>query len=166
MDANTTYAIGDEIDFFCKKCRLNLHGNVAALQGDDVAKVTCRTCRSTQPFLPERSEEELRAGLMKRAFRIRDRRQQQWTDMEKARTDTKALPDVTKRWREATENVNANYARKYTETASFKAGDVIVHGVHGLGIVTSLLHEQGMLALFRKAEVPLPMNMPPTESDE
>jgi hypothetical protein len=166
MDSTTPFAIGDEIDFFCKKCRLNLHGNIAALRGAEVAKVTCRTCRSTQPYFPERSEEELRSGLLKRAFRIRDRRQQQFTDMEKARTDTAALPDVTKRWREATENVNANYARKYSETAAFKEGDVIVHTVHGLGIVTSLLHEQGFLALFRKAEVPLPMSMPAKEDED
>ncbi|MBM4355876.1 MAG: hypothetical protein FJ109_19160 [Deltaproteobacteria bacterium] len=166
MNAPTHYSIGDEIDFFCKKCRLNLHGNVAALHGDAVAKVTCRTCRSTQPYFPERGEEELRAGLLKRAFRIRDRRQQQWTDTEKARTVAAESPDVTRRWREATENVNANYARKYSEVGSFKEGEVIVHGTHGLGIVVRVLHEQGILALFRKAELPLPMNLPTTEGEK
>jgi len=158
MDAPTNYAIGDEIDFFCKKCRLNLNGNVTSLQGDSVAKVTCRTCRSTQTYMPERSEEEVRSGLMKRAFRIRDRRSQQWTDMEKARTDLKALPDITRRWREATENANANYARKYNPEAAYKEGEVILHSENGLGIVVRVLHEQGFLALFRKAELPLPMN--------
>jgi hypothetical protein len=42
--------LGDVTDDYCPTCRLLLNHDVAALVGDIVAKVTCRTCFNTHDF--------------------------------------------------------------------------------------------------------------------
>jgi len=161
----TGYEVGDEIDLFCKKCRLNLHGNVAALHDGQVKTVTCRTCRTTQPFSRERTDSEVRAGVLKRAFAARDRRQKRMTS-EVPTTDTMTGSDVTKRWRETTEDVDARYASRYSRFKVYESDEVLIHREHGLGVVTEVLHDNAILVLFRKVETPLEMNAEPEEEEE
>jgi hypothetical protein len=152
------YKIGDEMDFWCSKCRLNLHGTVAALtDGGKVAKVTCNTCRFTVPYKDERTEAEIRGKLLKRALSMRDRRQQRQGDAEAARAPSGGS-DITQRWRKLTEDVNSTRAALYGPEKSFKLGDSLIHRQHGLGIVTQVLHENAFVAIFRNVEVPLEMN--------
>jgi len=42
--------LGDVIDDYCPRCRLLLNHDVTSLFGDDVAKVTCRTCHNTHDY--------------------------------------------------------------------------------------------------------------------
>jgi hypothetical protein len=163
-----SFVVGDEVDFYCRKCRLNLHGNVAAVKDGTVVSVTCRTCRSTQPFIAEKSDEELRTTTLRKAFRIRDRRAQQWAQVEESRpapTPPKAAKDVTARWRRATEGVDARYAGKYSPQKNYEVDDLLIEKQHGLGIVTRILHENAVLVLFRKDELPLEMNAKESEDE-
>jgi hypothetical protein len=43
-------SLGDIIDDYCPRCRLLLNHDVAALQQEQVAKVTCRTCHNTHDY--------------------------------------------------------------------------------------------------------------------
>jgi hypothetical protein len=42
--------LGDIIDDYCPRCRLLLNHDVAALQGELVAQVTCRTCHNAHEY--------------------------------------------------------------------------------------------------------------------
>jgi hypothetical protein len=42
--------LGDVIDDYCPRCRLLLNHDVASMQGERIAKVTCRTCFNTHDY--------------------------------------------------------------------------------------------------------------------
>jgi hypothetical protein len=42
--------LGDVIDDYCPRCRLLLNHDVTSLFGDEVAKVTCRTCHNAHDY--------------------------------------------------------------------------------------------------------------------
>ena len=42
--------LGEVIDDYCPRCRLLMNHDVASLSGDEVAKVTCRTCYNTHDY--------------------------------------------------------------------------------------------------------------------
>lgn len=159
------YKVGDEVDFYCKKCRLNLRGNVAAVREGQIVRVTCRTCRSTQPYVPEKTEEELRATTLRKVLKRRDQRgQQRSASLEESRKAASYGSEVTERWRKVTEGIDSRQATKYDRHKGYKEGAVIIHTEHGLGVVQKVLHENAILVLFRKVEVPLEMNAPEEES--
>jgi hypothetical protein len=156
--------VGDALEFYCKRCRLNLNGNVASLEHGKPKTVTCRTCRSTVVYAREKTHEELRAKKMKEVMRIRESRRPQYADMS-YRTDAASSTEVTKRWRKATADVDARYARRYDKLGTYEMGDILIHKEHGLGIVTELVHENAFVALFRKVEIPLEMGVQPEEAE-
>jgi hypothetical protein len=162
---NRVWKVGDEVDFYCRRCRLNLYGNVASIVDGQVKTVTCRTCRGTQPYAREKTEEEIRAGQLKRAFQLRDRRHQQFAEMAASRKTAASGTEVTRRWREATEDVDARYAPRYDPRSSYEVEDLVIHPQHGLGVVTQVVHENAFVALFRKVELPLEMGASPEEEE-
>jgi len=160
------YKIGDEIDFYCSKCRLNLHGNVAAVStGGKALKVTCRTCHFTGPYKVEKTDAEIRGKMLKRALAMRDARTSRTADLTRA-TQPSGGTDVTKRWRKLTEDVDSRHASMYAPHKAFEEGDALIHKQHGLGVVTQVLHDNAFVALFRTVEVPLEMNAPEQQNME
>jgi len=158
MAENKELRVGDEIPFWCSSCNLNLWGNVAAVEGGEVLQVTCRTCRSTVGYRPEKSDIELRRKTLQKAFSVRDRLKQRWDNSPEA-PKASVKNDVTRRWREATEGVDSRYAPLYSPEKSFEEGDTMIHPEHGLGIVERILHENAALVLFRLSETPVEMNV-------
>ena len=157
MAENKEIRVGDEIPFWCSNCNLNLWGNVAAVDGGDVLQVTCRTCRSTVGYRPEKSDIELRRKTLQKAFSVRDRRKQHWSEIQDI-PKAAMKNDVTRRWREATEGLDSRYATIYSPEKLLEEGDTLIHPEHGLGIVERVLHETAALVLFRLSEVPIEMN--------
>jgi len=157
--------VGDLVDFYCSRCRLNLNGTVMALGTEgEVVKVTCRTCQSGQPYKEMVTREQIKARRIKQALAIRDRRTSLSAGATEPEKPSAAAPqDVTSRWRVATEDVDARYAPRHVPELSLEAGDLLLHAEHGLGIVSQVIHENAALVLFRKVEVPLEMNRPPEE---
>lgn len=58
--------VGDEIDGYCTRCKLNTYQIVSATDGREVFSVTCRTCRYTGALVPEMSMEEVRSKQIKK----------------------------------------------------------------------------------------------------
>jgi hypothetical protein len=42
--------LGDVIDDYCPRCRLLLNHDISSLNGNQVAKVTCRTCHNLHDY--------------------------------------------------------------------------------------------------------------------
>ena len=158
-------SIGDEVEFYCSKCRLNLYGNVASVVNGEVKQVTCRTCRSTVGFKREKSEAEFRALKLKQAFALRNRRQQPQS-VGVDRGAASGGPEVTRRWRKLTDDVDARFAPRYGPDRNYEKGDLVIHKQYGLGIVQEVLHENAFVAIFRTAELPLEMNAVPLADEE
>ncbi len=60
------HQIGDVIDGYCPRCRLNTYQIVSATDGREVFTATCRTCRNTFSWKPEVSIDELRDKTVKK----------------------------------------------------------------------------------------------------
>ncbi|NOZ00947.1 MAG: hypothetical protein GXP54_03550 [Deltaproteobacteria bacterium] len=73
MSGQTRFALGDEIDIYCRWCRLNMNGVVSALdEKGDVAKVQCRTCRNFLPFKPPKDMAAEKRRLLDKALKMRE----------------------------------------------------------------------------------------------
>ncbi len=48
--------LGDIIEAYCGRCKLNLDTSVAAVVGEEIVSVVCRTCDEKQKFRPPRPE--------------------------------------------------------------------------------------------------------------
>src|SRR3990170_8185469 len=46
----TASRLGDIIDDFCPRCRMLTNHSVAAIVGEEVRKVVCRTCQNSHDF--------------------------------------------------------------------------------------------------------------------
>ena len=124
--------VGDAVEFYCKRCRLNLNGNVASMEHGKPKTVTCRTCRSTVVYAREKTQEEMRAKKMKEVMRIREKRRPKYADMSE-RTDAASSTAVTKRWRAATAEVDARYAGRYDRLKAYDVEDILIHIVVSFG---------------------------------
>ncbi len=60
------HQIGDIVDGYCPRCRLNTYQIVSATDGREVFSATCRTCRNTFQWRPEMSMDELRENQVKK----------------------------------------------------------------------------------------------------
>jgi hypothetical protein len=161
--SDTKYDLGDIIDIYCTRCRLNLDGSVTAMEHTTVVQVTCRTCDNVQKYKPHVPEEVLRERMLKKAFSIRDRRRKQQRETQVAKKTAHSATDVTARWRAATEDSDPRFSRMYREADTYEEGDNIIHSQHGLGVVQQVLHENAALVLFREIECPLEMNRKPED---
>jgi hypothetical protein len=109
--------IGQEINAFCGKCKLERTHIVAAMEGDTVRKVTCSMCKNTHNYRQKPAEKEPSARAASRAT---------------AKTGT------TSRRSKQAEPFSIDPKRpvkSYSMDTSFSAGDVINHPKFGLGSV-------------------------------
>ncbi|MFH1531569.1 MAG: hypothetical protein ABIK09_12650 [Pseudomonadota bacterium] len=149
--------ISEIVEIYCSTCHLNLDGTVTALDnGSQVVQVTCRTCDNVQKFRPPMPDEVKRQTLLRKAFAIRDRRQQATVELQQEARKAHSTSDVMARWRKATEDAGPR-APIYRETEVYEVGDQLIHNQHGLGVVQEILHDNAAMVLFRETEVPVEM---------
>lgn len=170
--------LGDIVEVYCEKCRLNLDASIAAMVGDEIKQVQCRTCGNFVPFREPVPDSVKKERVFKRVLAMRDRRsQQQPTTIQRrgqepvgpeaaaaaaaaARPDpavrAKQNADVA-RWREATDQVDSRSAVPYTAQRSFREGEFVLHKTFGMGHVESVTEDE-MVVLFREGEQTLPIN--------
>jgi len=60
--------LGDIIDDFCPRCRLLTNHSIAAIVGDDIKKVVCRTCGNTHDFRHGKGSEKKAKTSKQSAF--------------------------------------------------------------------------------------------------
>ena len=153
-----SHTIGDIIDIYCTRCRLNLDGSVAALKDNVIKKVTCRTCWNEIPF---REPVDFKARDQKRLDNLLKRKERQRKEAEAPSTET---PDALRAlWDELTDKVDARYARVYDPTREYKNEEALLHKQHGMGIVHSVDQDGEMNVLFRTGFHRIPSQQAPEE---
>lgn len=153
MAGDVKWNLGDDIDIYCRWCRLNTNGVVSAL--DDrggLAKVQCRTCKNFLPFKPPKDPGEEKRKMMEKAIRIRDRRTSSGSGKapKKDEADSLSAEAVARRmWDEATRDANPLKSKIYRPTLSLENEDLVTHPKHGLGVVSEV-GDDSVLVLFRE----------------
>jgi hypothetical protein len=119
------HKVGDEIDGYCPRCRLNTYQNVAATDGRTVLAATCRTCRNSFPWKAEVSPEDIRSKHMEKLQRLQRQRT--------------GGPDVISRGRKKVgdlEQAQANRLSGATETVD-ASGELPARGPAAAPVATS-----------------------------
>ncbi len=111
------YAAGDNIASRCTKCKLVLDHTIVAMDGEQVARVKCRTCGSTHKFRNPADAPKTRAPRAKGA--------------ESTRT-------TGSRWEAAVAEAGGR-SFPYTMDGKYHVGDCIDHERFGKGVVLKLL---------------------------
>jgi len=168
------YKVGDEIEFYCRACRLNLDGNVYGLKDEKVDMVMCRTCFKPMRYQPPVDMAARRDDKVKKLMRalerkkredagdpvvvrkgsrriVTEQRQDEATPGPLAPTEE---PSPQDRWRTLTADADARRAKVWRPADTYKPGDFLLHKKWGMGYIETVADE-GLLVLFREGPVPL-----------
>lgn len=153
-----SHAIGDIIDIYCTRCRLNLDGSIAALKDGTIKKVTCRTCWNEVPY---RKPVDFKARNQKRLDNLLKRKEKQ---RKEAAAPSADAPDALRAlWDELTDKVDARYAKVYDATRAYQTEDALLHKQLGMGIVHNVDQDGEMNVLFRTGFHRIPSQQEPED---
>ena len=153
--------LGDLIEVYCTRCRLNLDANVAAVYEEQVKQVECRTCGNFIDYRPPKDMAGEREKALKRLIKMRQKKEK---GVEKGATGTaeaEGPSPESERWEELTRDVTSWQARPYDRHRVFSAGDYILHKKHGMGYIESADADAGtLIGLFKDGFVELEHSQP------
>ncbi|NUN15882.1 MAG: hypothetical protein HUU55_19835 [Myxococcales bacterium] len=161
MPPQKTAALGDIVEVYCTRCRLNLDANVAAVLNGDILKVHCRTCGNFVPFKPPVDMQKKKDDALKKLLALQEKKRKGAAKVVTAQPDT---PVARNRWADLTEAIDSRSARPYDRHRSFKVGDFVLHKGKGIGYVESCDPGGGtMVVLFKDGLEQLTQNEPRQE---
>ena len=111
------YLAGDNIASRCTKCKLVLDHTIVAMDGEQVAKVKCRTCGSTHKFRNPADAPKTRTPRTKSADSAKATAGNRW-ETALAESRGKSFP--------------------YTMDGKYRVGDCVIHDRFGKGVVLKL----------------------------
>ena len=126
-DSTDSNEVGGEIVSLCTKCKLALDHTIAAMVGEKVAKVRCKTCGSAHRYINPA------APTKSPTHRIK-----------------KLTPEET--WDKLIHLSSSKRKIPYTLSGSFKQNDLIDHNRFGLGVVVQLLLGDKIQVAFKEGE--------------
>lgn len=140
---------GDYIDAFCPKCGLLLaHIIIYELYGK-VSRVQCRTCKTEHKYRGAKPEIKKRTGVTKTSS----------STTAKPASRSVNLMDM-QRWQERKASLSGECEiQDYKSSGVFNKGDVIKHGLFGIGFVEKIIFETQMEVLFEGGVKRLVMKM-------
>jgi ribosomal protein S27E len=121
-------SVGEEIDSYCTKCRLNLGHIITAMVSGNIIRVKCNTCGNEHRYRGMDTIGKLRTG--------------------RSSGPAKKRPSVADKTQAAWETCMAGAKGSevpYDMAMSYSCGDVVVHALFGRGVVRK--------TFFRKCEV-------------
>lgn len=121
------YVVGGSIVSYCTKCRLGLDHTIVAIEGDEIVKVECKTCRGRHKFRDP-------AAVRKRRSSKKD--------------DPSKSPSAV--WEAALASAKGR-EQAYSMVARYRVGDIVVHDRFGKGVVIKI-HSNKCDVLFQDRE--------------
>jgi hypothetical protein len=143
-----TKAIGQEIETYCGKCKIDTIHLITAMKVSQIDKVMCKTCMSYHKF---------RAGIEKPAAVRKPKTESKTTAIKQI----KGTPMKTRRTKTAKllETANIESAVLYKMSSTYEVDEAINHNKFGLGIVKDVIDEQKITVLFEDGERILVQNI-------
>ncbi len=128
MSTTKKHQVGEEITSVCTKCKIALDHTIAALVGERVAKVQCKTCGGLHRYVNPATAGE--------------------TPARKAAKQTK----IEHAWEQLIQSSSSKKKQPYTFAGSFKQNDLIDHATFGLGVVMERLSWDKIQVSFKEGE--------------
>ena len=156
--------LGDTLDIYCRYCKRNLNGVVAAIVDGEVVKVRCRTCGHFQPFQPPKDMKKAKQQALKRLIRSHAKKQE-----EKAKPAQPALDQsnaIRQLWDQETQAANVRNTKVYDAHRTYEVGDFIAHKALGLGKVMEVSGPHMLKVLFRDRIAELEQGLPQEDDEE
>lgn len=153
--------VGDLVEVYCRRCKLNLGATVAAVVGDEIVRVVCRSCDESQRYSPPRNERK----MGRRVVEVQPTRKRRRTP-----TPSLQIPNIDKlpppkrpkrrptlppktadelRWEEATAGVESRYARPHRAEERYDVGEFVLDKRSGMGVVEAREEDGTLVVLFR-----------------
>ncbi len=167
--------VGDLVEAYCRRCKLNLGATVAAVVGDEIVRVVCRTCDESQRYSPPRSERK----VGRRVVEVQPTRKRRRTPMPSSlqMPHVSDLPPSNKpkrrptlppktadelRWEEATQGVDSRHGRPHRSEERYDVGEIILHKRWGMGVVEAREEDGTLVVLFRTGVRRMPSSVSET----
>lgn len=152
--------LGDIIEAYCSRCRLNLDCNVAAVYNGQILKVECRTCRNFVAFKPPKDMEAKKQSAVDKLMKLQSRKRTLETKSSGKAAPEKPSTDLV-RWQALTAEFDIRKARPYDAHRVYKTGEYVLHKKLGVGYVEESDPEADTFrVLFRDALCELEQNVP------
>jgi hypothetical protein len=178
--------VGAVVSASCSECRDSTDVEVAAVVGDEIVSVTCKACGTAQryraPAAPgakgrPSGRRVIDVGMAPADPRPRPRGGRRPTDSGEIsmRTPPREAPpvaavlsparapireeradEVFKRWDTLTAGLLSRHGRPHRAHETYKAGEVILHNVHGMGVIEQISADGELTVLFRRGVQRLP----------
>ena len=160
------HSIGDIVEAYCSRCRLNLDTSVAAVLDGHVQKIMCRTCGNECKYRPPVDMDARKQQQLKRLMRKHEKRREEQAKPTPVEPSTGESPRAVLRklWDELTDAVDARYARVYDPAREYEPEEAILHKRLGMGIVQEVNDSGTMRVLFRTGFEELEMAAPEDEA--
>jgi len=128
---------GDTVESRCTRCRAILNHTIVAMQGEQVVRVECNTCRGTHNYYPEKKAKAPAAGGAVKKVASSARK-------------PKADPGAVDReeWEALSSTLDPAAAIPYDMNGTFRVKKVVAHPAFGLGVVKLLINPNKMEVLF------------------
>ena len=163
--AGHAHALGEDVEIFCRFCRVNLDAVVSAVVNGEIAKVQCRTCRHFQDYRPPVTESERRRKLLQKVIRMRDKRTSSQVRSSPVDNSLSAEAVVRRMWDEATKDANPLKSKVYDVHRVYGMDDMITHREMGLGVVREVAEDGTVAVLFKDGYKRLPHGRPRDEEE-
>ena len=108
---------GNAVVSYCTKCRLNLDHTIAAMEGETIVKVSCKTCGGTHKFRAPADAPKARAPRAKKGGALKLSAETLWKSTLEGAKGKEYI---------------------YAMTAKYRVGDIILHDRFGKGVVMKL----------------------------
>ncbi len=134
---------GDEVDSYCRQCKLERVHNVVALVDGEVAKVICKMCGSRHKYNPIDPEPN---GSAPKAVGSGGATKKKKPSGARRAASAKSLES---QWEAAMAEKDPANSRTYSMDGSFKKDEVIEHKNFGQGLVIQVDAAGKMQVLFK-----------------
>ncbi len=125
-----TYTVGESVEAWCTKCKLELEHTIIAMVENVPKKVKCNTCGGQHNY------------RLKPAERSRT----------VSRKTTRKVKSHEASYNELNEKLTGgdlSHARKYSMQGNFKKDEILDHPTFGIGIVTAVIQSHKMEIIFK-----------------
>lgn len=131
---------GDTVESRCTRCRAIMNHTIVAMQGEQVVRVECNTCRGTHNYYPEKKAKTPSAGSVVRKA--------------PAAGKPKVDPGAAEReeWESLRFSMDQDSAAPYDMNATYKIKKLVSHPSFGIGIVKLLIKPNKMEVLFQSGK--------------
>lgn len=179
-----SHKVGSCIDAYCRRCEALKASTVAAVIDGNVMTVVCTNCNERQRYKdakPKGSRQRVRVvdvpsvGARRRVRKETPARpipisspdralDRQHGQRKKPLTDKIEDPQAN-RWRRATDGVHSRFARPHRVTDTYVVDELILHKIHGMGVVEKVGSDGTLAVLFRARIVLLGSQMANDRND-